>query len=72
MHPLSNNPHLIEDLARERYNDLRREADAWRLAREVQEGAAAPCAPADSPLARTWLAIRVRFSGAPRAQLAGC
>lgn len=72
MLPYSQNHHLIADLARERYNELRREADAWRLAREARQGAQAPCAPAGSGLRNALMTLRLRLMGAPRAQLSAC
>lgn len=72
MHPLNNNPHLIDRFAHERYNDRRREADAWRLARQAQSGAEGHSASANSLRERALLTLRCRFSGAQRQQIAGC
>ena len=78
MAPLSNNPHIITnphiigDLAREHYNDLRREADAWRLARVAQEAKEVPCISAESRLARAFIMLRLRLVGTPRAQVVMC
>lgn len=68
MHPLNNNPHLIDKFARERYNDRRREADAWRLARAAR----AACASAGSRLERVISALRSQFRNASQQQVAGC
>lgn len=72
MLPYSQNPHLIADLGNERYKDLRREADAWRLSREAQNGAQAPCASASSRLKAALMTLRLRLTGAQPAQLAAC
>lgn len=72
MLPYSNHPQLIADVSHQRYDDRRREADAWRLAREVQSGAETRSASQGSLLERALLALRCRFSGAQRQQVARC
>jgi len=72
MPPFSNNPHLIGDLAREHYSDLRREADAWRLARQAQSATEVPCVSTNSRLERALITLRLRLSGTPRAQVVLC
>lgn len=71
MLPYGNNHHLIADLARERYNDRRREADAWRLAREAQRSQEAPCVQG-SRLQRALMMLRLQLAGTPRSQIAVC
>lgn len=71
MHPLNNNSHFIDRLARERYNDRRREADAWRLAKAVRAAAEAACDSAESRLERAISALRRQFTNAPQ-QVTGC
>lgn len=72
MLPYSQNPHLINDLAQERYKDLRREADAWRLSRIAQDRLEASCVPADSALKRALMTLRLRLAGTPRRQIVVC
>lgn len=72
MLPYSQNHHLVADLAHERYKDLRREADAWRLANELRQGAQAPCAPAGFGLRKALMSLRLNLVGAPRTQIGVC
>ena len=72
MLPFSNNPHLIAGLARERYNDLRREADAWRLGHERQGAAETECVPSASRLQSALITLRLRLSRTPRAEIVPC
>jgi hypothetical protein len=72
MLPFSNNPHLIADLSHERYNDLRREADAWRLGSEALRHREEDCVPAESRLQRALATLRLRLSGTPRSEVVFC
>lgn len=72
MLPFGNNPHLIADLAHERYNDRRREADAWRLGNEALKAREMPCVPAESRLQRLQVLLRLRLPGTPRSQVVFC
>lgn len=72
MVPYHNNPHLIADLAQEHYRELRREADAWRLARAAQKGTERPCVQADTGLKSALMKLHLWLAGTPRAQIATC
>lgn len=72
MHPLNNNPHLIDKFAHDRYNDRRREADAWRLAKMARAGVQAACASAGSRLERAKNALRRQLMNMPPQQAPGC
>ncbi|MFW6097112.1 MAG: hypothetical protein ACOC9Z_03505 [Chloroflexota bacterium] len=72
MYPLNNNPHLIEKFAHDRYNDRRREADAWRLAKIARAGVQEACASAGSRLERVKNALRRQLMNAPQQQAQGC
>lgn len=72
MHPLNNNPHLIDKFAYERYNDRRREADAWRLAKIARAGVQAACASTGSRLERAINALRRQLMNVPQQQVPGC
>lgn len=72
MLPFSNNPHLVSDLAQERYNDRRREADAWRLAREARRSTERSCVPSGSRLLSVLATLRLRLAGTPRSQIVFC
>ena len=72
MQPYSNNSHLIADLAREHYNDLRREADARRLQYVALSAAEARCVSTSSRLAWAVAMLRLRLAGTPRTEIVYC
>lgn len=72
MFQFNQNPHILGDLARERQKELRREADAWRLAREATKGRRAPCVPEKPALMRLLMMLRLRLTGTPRTEFAAC